>query len=93
MLPVGDYPFDRIHEGLIHGLHLRFFIFLQAIWRNDRQGLLDMFGSLDDVQRFYGGTNRQCIIDAYARQFELAHRLGCEMIRNCYLAKDAAIGN
>ncbi len=78
LLPVGNYPFTRIPPELIHGIHLRFFIFLRRIWQNDRQGLREMFGSMADVQRFYGGTDRQCIIDAYARQFELAHQLGCK---------------
>jgi sugar phosphate isomerase/epimerase len=80
LLPVGDYPFARIPKELIHGLHLRFFVILRQIWQNNRQGLIDMFGCLDDVQRFYGGTDRQCIIDTYVRQFELAHRLGCEYV-------------
>ncbi len=80
LLPVGDYPFERIPPRLIHGIHLRFFIILRQIWRNDKQGLREMFGSMADVQRFYGGTDRQCIIDAYACQFELAHRLGCNYV-------------
>ncbi len=80
LLPVGDYPFARIPKELIHGMHLRFFVILRHIMQNDQQGLVDMFGSPADVQRLYGGTDRQCIIDAYVDQFELAHRLGCEYV-------------
>lgn len=80
LLPVGDYPFTRIPAPLVHGLHLRFFVFLEYIWRNDQKKLLDFFGTMADVKRFYGGTDRQYIIDAYARQLQLAHDLGCEYV-------------
>ncbi len=80
LLPVGAYPFDRIPRPLIHGLHLRFFVFLQAFWQGREQELLALFGSMDNVRRFYGGTDPECLVRAYGAQFELAHRLGCRYV-------------
>jgi len=80
LYPVGDYPFERIPSDLICGLHLRFFVLLRQIWQENRKELKRIFGSLDDVRHFYGGIDRQRIIDVYREQFELAHRLGCEYV-------------
>jgi len=80
LYPVGSYPFERIPPDLICGLHLRFFVLLRQIWQENREELLRIFGSLDSVRHFYGGIDRQRIIDVYREQFELAHRLGCEYV-------------
>ncbi len=80
LLPVGDYSFGRIPSALIHGLHLRFFVMLRQIWRGDRRWLLETFGDWESVRRFYGGTNRQAIIDTYVFQLELARRFGCDYV-------------
>ncbi|NOY13812.1 MAG: sugar phosphate isomerase/epimerase [Deltaproteobacteria bacterium] len=80
LYPVGDYAFTRIPSEMIHGLHLRFFVILRQLWQGKTGQLLEIFGSRDTVRRFYGGTDRQCLIDAYAQQFELAERLGCNYV-------------
>ena len=80
LYPVENYPFERIPQDLICGLHLRFFVLLRQIWQENREELKRIFGSLDDVRHFYGGIDRQRIIDVYREQFELAHQLGCEYV-------------
>jgi sugar phosphate isomerase/epimerase len=80
LYPVGDYPFECIPPNLICGLHLRFFVLLRQIWQGNRKELNRIFGSLDNVRHFYGGIDRQRIIDVYREQFELAHRLDCEYV-------------
>ncbi|ACF14682.1 Xylose isomerase domain protein TIM barrel [Chloroherpeton thalassium ATCC 35110] len=75
LYPVGkDYPYQSIPTELIGGVHLRFFIMLEAIWRNDRAKLIEIFGDEETVRTFYGGTTRDAIVDCYRHQLELAHQ-------------------
>lgn len=80
LYPVGNYPFERIPNRLIEGLHLRFFVFLRQIWENDEQELLDLFDNWQNVEHFFGGRNHQAIIDAYVSQFNLATQLDCSYV-------------
>lgn len=80
LYPVGNYPFARIPTRLIEGVHLRFFIFLYEIWREEEKALLDIFGSWENVEHFYGGRNPETIVDAYASQLDLAESFGCSYV-------------
>jgi sugar phosphate isomerase/epimerase len=80
LYPVGDYPCECIPAELVTGLHLRFFVILAPIWRNDRKRLLQIFGDWETVAAFYGGVDAACIRDAYARQLDLARHLGCAYV-------------
>lgn len=80
LLPVGNYDFEKIPPRLIQGLHLRFFIFLREIWEGRSKALLDIFGSWENVDHFYGGRTRDTIVTAYAQQFDLAEQLGAEYV-------------
>lgn len=80
LYPVGDYPFGSIPSKLVSGIHLRFFIILAPIWRGDAKRLLEIFGSWENVNLFYGGDDAQCIVDAYTRQLNLAQQFGCSYV-------------
>ena len=80
LYPVAEYDFMQIPPELIQGLHLRFFVILRQLWQGDTRQLLEIFGSQETVKRFYGGFDRQCIVDVYTRQFELAEQLGCHYV-------------
>lgn len=73
LYPVGmDYPYKSIPTDLVKGLHLRFFIILDPIWRNDKVKLNSIFGSQDNLEKFYGGSDKEAIIAYYQQQLELA---------------------
>jgi len=78
--PVGDYPCERIRSDIVEALHLRFFVILAPIWRNDRKRLLEIFGDWETVDRFYGGRDAEWIAAFYARQLDLARHLGCSYV-------------
>ncbi len=80
LYPVGDYPFERIPPDIITGIHLRFFVILAPIWRQDTRRLLSIFGDWQSVEHFYGGRDPQCIVDLYSRQLNLAHQLDCAYV-------------
>ena len=80
LYPTSGYPYERIPASLIEGLHLRFFVILTPIWRGDRKRLLEIFGDWDTVEHFYGGRDAECIVECYANQLDLAHRMGCSYV-------------
>ncbi len=81
LYPVGNYPFNRIPDSLVTGIHLRFFVILAPVWRGEHARLMDIFGSKDSAAAFYGAPYEtlgpEWIADFYADQLDLAHRLGC----------------
>jgi len=80
LYPVGDYPCRRIPAAIIGGLHLRFFVILAPIWRDDRRRLLEIFGDWQTVEHFYGGRDAAWIAEFYARQLDLAQTLGAPYV-------------
>jgi len=80
LYPVGGYEFSRIPAGLIGGVHLRFFVMLRQIWRNDIQGLLELFDSEENVRMYYGGTGRDAVVGCYRDQLELARAFGAPYV-------------
>ncbi len=81
LYPVGDYPWERIPAGLIKSLHLRFFVILRPGWKEDHREIKRVFGDHETAARFYGGRDyKTAIIEAYRRQLNLAHDLGCETV-------------
>jgi sugar phosphate isomerase/epimerase len=80
LYPVGDYPCERIPARIVTGLHLRFFIILAPLWRNNLQRLLEIFGDWQTVAQFYGGRSAGWITACYRRQLDLARHLGCAYV-------------
>lgn len=80
LLPVGNYPFSRIPRQLVSGLHLCFFVFLRAFWQSRQDELETLFGSMENVNRLYGGSDPECIVKTYAAQLNLASDLGCDYV-------------
>ncbi len=79
------YPVERIclkeiPEGLVKGLHLRFFVMIREIWKGDMAGLKKIFGSMENIRRFYGGTDRSALLKCYVEQMDLAKALGCSYV-------------
>jgi hypothetical protein len=80
LYPVPEYPEEKVPKDLITGIHLRFFVILDQIWKGDRRGLLKIFGNEEAVRHFYGGDDRSEIIDTYRRQLAMAERFSCEYV-------------
>lgn len=72
LYPAGSAECGVIPRDLVRGLHLRFFVMLRQIWNNDRRGLLEMFGNEENIRLYYGGTDRDAVLAAYRKEFELA---------------------
>ncbi len=91
LYPVASPRVESIPEGLVKGVHLRFFIMLRPIWSEDVEALKETFGSLEDAKRFYGGEGVKAIIKTYRRQLDLAQALGASYV--VYHPTDVALEN
>ncbi len=80
LYPVGEYDWTAIPPEIVVGLHLRFFVILEPMWRGHRRRLIEIFGDEETIELFYGGLDRQTIVDAYRQQLALAQQLGCEYV-------------
>ena len=80
LYPVGQVDHRQIPNGLVKGLHLRFFVLQNEMWKEDLKGLKRIFGSFDSVKRFYGGTGKDAVVSTYIQQLELAQTLGCSYV-------------
>jgi len=70
--PVAGYDLDLIPKSIFQGLHLQFFVLLQAIWRGSMSDLLSVFGTEENIRHFYGSIDRQVIVNKYQQQMEIA---------------------
>jgi len=80
LYPVTGYAFEEIPLDLVTGLHLRFFVIIEPIWRGNRQRLLEIFDDEETIRFFYGGLDKYALVEAYREQLALAHHFGCEYV-------------
>ena len=76
---IGTYhPTSYLEGAPTKGLHLLYFPTWLDFWREDHEALIDNFGSFERVERYFGGMERQVLIDHYKKEFENAKKLGVE---------------
>ncbi len=56
------------------GVHLRFFSCWYCLWTGDTQSLLEEFGSWEEVERQFGGTDREALLRAFRKNLEFARK-------------------
>ncbi len=78
LYPVSGYDLQRVPAQIIAGLHLRFFIFLDAFWHAKTDALVDIFGNLDQARNYFGGLKREDMVDAYVSQLACGRQLGVD---------------
>jgi sugar phosphate isomerase/epimerase len=78
LYPVFGYAMERIPGDLIVGLHLRFLPFLGDLWLGGTEAMLQTFGDLDTAAHFFGGLDRQAVVDLYREQIDWGAGAGAE---------------
>lgn len=76
--PVTGYDLSLIPKSLFKGLHLQFFVLLQAMWKGSPSDLLSVFGTKENIQQFYGDSGREAIVNKYQQQLEIASRFNVD---------------
>lgn len=62
------------------GLHMHFFPYWLDFWNGNEPFLLKEFGKREVWERYYGGKDRNAILDRYRKDLETAKRYGVEYV-------------
>ena len=54
------------------GVHLRYFPSWYCLWAGDTEAILEEFGTWEEVERQFGGTDREAILRAFRQNLEVA---------------------
>ena len=73
--PRGIVPVERVT-----GQHMIYFPYWVDFYRGDEQALLREFGSLEECERVYGGTDKRALIERFRADFRLAEHYGAEYV-------------
>lgn len=71
----GSYGFENIPQGSIQGIHLSFWPIWLDFWRDNKTELLRQFGSLENIELYYGGLDRETMINYYRGEFTKAQEV------------------
>lgn len=74
---------DEDERGIIPsekviGFHSRFYEYWLDFYRGDQDALLKQFGTVENVECFYGGTHKQRLVEQLRDQLALAKRYNAE---------------
>lgn len=76
----GDTAMESLPEGFVIGYHLIFYPDWLDFWRGDKAALMRKFGSREAWTSFYGGENREVLIEQYRADMARAIRLGAQYV-------------
>ena len=76
LMVVGPDTHCLIEPKHVVGLHMGFLYTWIDLWQGNEEGLIHEFGSLDAAEKYYGGLDRQCLIDRFKADLEYAHTYG-----------------
>jgi len=69
---------DKISKNSVMGMHLDYWPIWLDFWQGNTNALLKEFGCNENIEAFYGSTDRNILVDHYRREWELAQRLEVE---------------
>ena len=75
-----DSSILKIEPRHVVGLHMSSYYAWLDLWRGNEEGLLHEFGTLEAAEAFYGGLDKQVIVDRFRKDLQDAHRYGAEYV-------------
>lgn len=73
-----DYDISRIPKGIVKGVHLSFYPMWLDFWKGNLEKVERILGSREAIRSYYGGEDKQVIIENYKKQYERAKDLGVD---------------
>lgn len=73
-----DYDISGIPEGIVKGVHLSFYPMWLDFWKGDIEKVEKILGSKQAIIDYYGGEDKQLMIDSYKTQYERAKAVGAK---------------
>lgn len=71
---------EAIPARLVKGLHLQNYSIWLDFWRSNSSALLKQFGSQERIRKYYGGENKETLVENYRQQVLEAERIGAEYV-------------
>lgn len=76
----GDQDAQSLPRESIQGIHMSFWPMWLDFWRGDRAALLQQFQTLSNIELFYGGLDREVMLERYRSELRAARTLGAEYV-------------
>lgn len=73
-----DYDITKIPEGIVKGVHLSFHPMWLEFWQGNLDEVEKQLGSKEAIIQYYGGLERDVMVESYKKQFERAKAIGAE---------------
>lgn len=67
-------------KKIVKGIHLKYYPVCLDFFKNNRSELLRQFENVDTIEKIYGGTNREAIIEHYKNEINIANKIGAEYV-------------
>ena len=90
LLCLGGDERGLIKNEQVIGLHMGFFPYWLDFFNGDEAALTAEFGSLEECERFFGGTDKRALIKSFERDLDNAKSYGAEYV--VFHVSDAGIG-
>ncbi|OON98613.1 MAG: xylose isomerase [Epulopiscium sp. Nele67-Bin004] len=73
-----DYPLENIAKEMVGGVHLSFFPMWLEFWNEDKELVSTLVGDDNEVEQYYGGIDKNVIVETYKKQHMRARELGAK---------------
>lgn len=80
LLACDDDPRDIVPKERVTGQHMIYFPYWVDFYRGDEPALIREFGSLEECERVYGGTDRRTLVERFRADFCQTERYGAEYV-------------
>ncbi len=77
--PIG-FKENIIPAEVVKGVHLKYYPTWLDFWNNNTQELLKQFKSLGIIEKYYGGIDRQIMIEHYKKEIRKANEINAEYV-------------
>lgn len=69
-----------IPARLIKGIHLSYWPIWLEFWQGKQVALLEHFGSQEKIREYYGGDQREILVEKYRTQIQEAEKIGAQYV-------------
>jgi sugar phosphate isomerase/epimerase len=78
LMVLKGYDQKNIPKDTVVGMHMGYWSMWLDFWRGDKDALIEQFGSEENIISFYGGLDKNILIDHYKYEIETAKNIGVE---------------
>ena len=69
-----------IGKDKVVGLHMHFFPFWMDLWKGNEERLLNEFDDRETYESYYGGSDKEAILNRYREDLKIAHQYDVEYV-------------